>query len=258
MGFPIRRFPDQSLFAAPRDLSQRTTSFIASQRQGIHRTPLWHLIALIANARRPVRSSPLPGVSSRDRPQAAPVRLGSLRIRLGQEDGLALDFRKDQFCFKRIRELKRSAQAHDCNSDLRSPRETPSLAASPSRSDRPTECVSSSRCQIIAPSPAQRAASKRNSFVHRRKSAVGNRRGHPAPYPGGARRDRTDDLMLAKHALSQLSYGPRRQSAVGKSAVGSRSAAHDCRLPIPDCRSWWAWEDLNLRPHAYQARALTN
>src|ERR1039458_1137919 len=24
----------------------------------------------------------------------------------------------------------------------------------------------------------------------------------------GARRDRTDDLMLAKHALSQLSYGP--------------------------------------------------
>ncbi len=26
--------------------------------------------------------------------------------------------------------------------------------------------------------------------------------------PGGARRDRTDDLMLAKHALSQLSYCP--------------------------------------------------
>lgn len=28
------------------------------------------------------------------------------------------------------------------------------------------------------------------------------------PGNGGARRDRTDDLMLAKHALSQLSYGP--------------------------------------------------
>ena len=25
---------------------------------------------------------------------------------------------------------------------------------------------------------------------------------------GGARRDRTDDIVLAKHALSQLSYGP--------------------------------------------------
>ena len=48
---------------------------------------------------------------------------------------------------------------------------------------------------------------------------------------GGGERDRTDDLMLAKHALSQLSYTPD---------------------------SWWAREDLNLRPHAYQACALTN
>ena len=47
MGFPIRKCPDQSLFAAPRSLSQRTTSFIASQRQGIHHMPFRHLIALI-------------------------------------------------------------------------------------------------------------------------------------------------------------------------------------------------------------------
>jgi hypothetical protein len=53
---------------------------------------------------------------------------------------------------------------------------------------------------------------------------------------GGARRDRTDDLLLAKQALSQLSYGPGRDS-LGR---------------------WWAWEDSNFRPHAYQARALTN
>ncbi len=32
---------------------------------------------------------------------------------------------------------------------------------------------------------------------------------------GGARRDRTDDLMLAKHALSQLSYGPIPSRMVG-------------------------------------------
>jgi hypothetical protein len=54
VGFPIRKFTDQSLFAAPRDLSQRTTSFIASQRQGIHRTPLRHLITLIVDARPPL------------------------------------------------------------------------------------------------------------------------------------------------------------------------------------------------------------
>jgi hypothetical protein len=38
---------------------------------------------------------------------------------------------------------------------------------------------------------------------------------------GGARRDRTDDLMLAKHALSQLSYGPltRRTSSHRQSGL---------------------------------------
>ena len=48
---------------------------------------------------------------------------------------------------------------------------------------------------------------------------------------GGGERDRTDDLMLAKHALSQLSYTPDK---------------------------WWVWMDLNHRPHAYQACALTS
>ena len=40
---------------------------------------------------------------------------------------------------------------------------------------------------------------------------------------GGARRDRTDDLMLAKHALSQLSYGPVPED--------------ECRLPVRRLRS---------------------
>jgi hypothetical protein len=52
VGCPIRKSADQSSFAAPHGLSQRSTSFIASQRQGIHQTPLRHLIALIINAHR--------------------------------------------------------------------------------------------------------------------------------------------------------------------------------------------------------------
>ena len=48
---------------------------------------------------------------------------------------------------------------------------------------------------------------------------------------GGGERDRTDDLLLAKQALSQLSYTPDK---------------------------WWVWMDLNHRPHAYQACALTS
>ena len=51
---------------------------------------------------------------------------------------------------------------------------------------------------------------------------------------GGAGRDRTDDLKLAKLPLSQLSYGP-----------------------IPILEGWWARVDSNYRPHAYQACALT-
>ena len=43
VGFPIRISTDQSLFAAPRGFSQRTTSFIASRRQGIHQMPLRRL-----------------------------------------------------------------------------------------------------------------------------------------------------------------------------------------------------------------------
>ncbi len=45
-GSPIRTSSDQSLFTAPRGFSQRTTSFIASQRQGIPRMLFWHLICL--------------------------------------------------------------------------------------------------------------------------------------------------------------------------------------------------------------------
>ena len=39
-----------------------------------------------------------------------------------------------------------------------------------------------------------------------------NRLASPERSDGGARRDRTDDLLLAKQALSQLSYGPARKS----------------------------------------------
>ena len=43
LGCPIRKFADQSLFAAPHNLSQRITSFIASDCQGIHQMPLLYL-----------------------------------------------------------------------------------------------------------------------------------------------------------------------------------------------------------------------
>jgi hypothetical protein len=40
VGYPIRESPDRRLLAAPRSLSQLTTPFVVSWRQGIHRVPL--------------------------------------------------------------------------------------------------------------------------------------------------------------------------------------------------------------------------
>lgn len=54
MGFPIRKSTDQRVFAPPRSLSQRITSFIACACQGIHQLPLRHLIVLIANTHRAI------------------------------------------------------------------------------------------------------------------------------------------------------------------------------------------------------------
>lgn len=70
---------------------------------------------------------------------------------------------------------------------------------------------------------------------------------------GGARRDRTDDLKLAKLPLSQLSYGPFRFAP-----KDGLEREQTCPTPTEPRKEWWAWEDLNFRPHAYQARALTN
>jgi hypothetical protein len=51
---------------------------------------------------------------------------------------------------------------------------------------------------------------------------------------GGARRDRTDDLLLAKQALSQLSYGPFRGQQSDISNQKMRHLITDIRSLIPE------------------------
>lgn len=58
---------------------------------------------------------------------------------------------------------------------------------------------------------------------------------------GGGRRDRTDDPLLAKQVLSQLSYAPIQRLP---------------RVLPPD--NWWVWLDSNQRPPPYQDGALTD
>jgi len=158
VGFPIQKSSDQSLFAAPRSLSQRTTSFIASQCQGIHRTPLRHLIALMIDAH----------------PSAEVV----------QTAHWASTKKKDQLASRFHRDWRSG---------------TVTLG--------PYTCVQAG--QIVS-SRFRTTCIKPKFDAKLTTPADGNH-----VLPGGARRDRTDDLMLAKHALSQLSYGPFRNDDGG-------------------------------------------
>ena len=156
VGFPIRRSLDQSLFAAPQGLSQRTTSFIASQRQGIHQMLLRHLITLMINVR---------SAKSRTRSSKKDLSFGFLQ--------------KTCFCLPSI------SGAPGCGPGLVRGTRLPACRI----------CCLFTISNIRAAHPKGRA---RTSFdipnmAHRSKS------------DGGACRDRTDDLKLAKLPLSQLS-----------------------------------------------------
>jgi hypothetical protein len=74
---------------------------------------------------------------------------------------------------------------------------------------------------------------------------------HPPDGSGGADWNRTSDPLLAKQVLSQLSYSP---SMCWKESVPDVW----CMVLRKSGLRWWAWIELNYRPRAYQARALTN
>ena len=60
-----------------------------------------------------------------------------------------------------------------------------------------------------APRPKEPGSQDATPANSRPDAQIPSSNSTPHPHAnGGARRDRTDDLMLAKHALSQLSYGP--------------------------------------------------
>jgi hypothetical protein len=181
VGSPIRKSADQSFFAAPRGLSQRSTSFIASQRQGIHQMPLRHLIALIINAH-------------------APRRCSARSLHFLQTD---TDLERP-VCFTR------SIQRHCGQATPTLP--SPKLARRRTHGDcaHPVTHVTWSAWinLLFTMSDNTRGAAEASDVrIHfsQRTSEIITQDCEPS---GGARRDRTDDLLLAKQALSQLSYGP--------------------------------------------------
>ena len=189
MGFPIRKSSDQSSFAAPQGLSQRTTSFIASQRQGIHRMPLNHFITLMIDVRR--------GRSPKRHHQ------------------------KDHWTHL-VSEIGRSGSADPdctCRTQPADDAVKPRLV----RSRRALRLIMTGRsCSLFTMYKIARRANAQHSQNSLMDIPGDN---------GGARRDRTDDLMLAKHALSQLSYGPSFVEPRSPTPCTSSSRRQSLRKP---------------------------
>ena len=132
------------------------------------------------------------------------------------------------------------------------------------RPGRPTECIPSSRCQIILASPGatrqpetKLGSSKQDDNRHSQSPALSRRSAIPGR-PGGARRDRTDDLMLAKHALSQLSYGPfgdcRPPARAPARQLGAASRPANLRREAPNSQDRVRREAPQGRPPAARGR----
>ncbi len=155
VGFPIRRFLDQSSFAAPQDFSQRTTSFIASQRQGIHQMLLRHLITLMIDVR-------------------------SAKTGHDLKKDLSSDFSKDIFLL--AKHIRRSTAA----------------GRQLVRGTRTSACRI---CCLFTISNIRASHTQEG----RREPHLTFQITRSCRRYGGACRDRTDDLKLAKLPLSQLS-----------------------------------------------------
>ena len=160
VGFPIRKSPDQRVLATPRGLSQRATSFIASQCQGIHQMPLSRLIVRNRHAQRSTQTR---------------------RSAYGRSP-----------C-QRVHAKTQRRSAHD---PIRRACRNPVFALCDG-----VPCILIHDCEE-PPAAGQARAESRSCRPDRWK----RRSAHDQA--GGGERNRTVALLLAKQALSQLSYTP--------------------------------------------------
>jgi hypothetical protein len=244
VGFPIRKSADQSSFAAPHGLSQRSTSFIASQRQGIHQMPLRHLIALILNAhrgpwsRRADRTSaksaqhkrkaafpPRPKTTRKawtskkdhlllleDRPDARAVKPGSLYRRILRQAGDAT-----KGCARRREKTARPS------------RPLPGPADRTALHDRRSGRSSSSRCQTPRARLAKRQS--RHEFqISRTRTAQG------PPKPTRAEQGRTAARAHARgrREAAPINQPPRRAAEGEHDKASNRLANTQPSLVEPD------------------------
>jgi hypothetical protein len=202
VGFPIRKSSDQRVFAPPRRLSQRITSFIACACQGIHQLPLRHLIILIANAHHScLAHEPHPKSLATFWGHAPSWRTITVRNVLRPSAVVRCSQALPRKAGKRCAWQKRPASRDLSDGAVR----------------QPIICrrLSVSRRRTTGSSPRNSNKSSLHDVMQNRRKTEAFRKlllrviSHsPKGHHGGAGRDRTDDILLAKQALSQLSYGP--------------------------------------------------
>jgi hypothetical protein len=245
VGCPIRRSRDHQSLASPPGFSQRATSFIASQCQGIHQMPL--ICSIHSAVRTPKEGAQHPGTPPRTvaNPKCSPIRQPRQYYPLDQQ-------------LSRRGPCPRTASFHEdtlSNGPITrrfTPQAEPSASVTFTNSLHPINQHPPGISPATRPTAPGRDPRENPVFseCHWITGPITDTRSIPISdlcrRISGGERDRTDDLLLAKQALSQLSYTP---------VSGIRNLLADPRCLIP---GWWAREDLNLRPHAYQARALTS
>ena len=196
VGCPIRRSRDQGVLAPPPGFSQRATSFIASQRQGIHQMPLLHS----------PRSSSEPRTRSLHQNETAvPTAKSERRLpkRAYHAQKIA---HPEPPATPQKRHATEPDRANSCDHRNRTPSRTPGEPGIPN-DDRPrcprSTRLASSRCRKNNRPPADpaRIRKSRTKHVTRPSPAAKAATGQSTHDPGGPGLTRTADLTLIRRAL---------------------------------------------------------
>ena len=213
VGCPIRISTDQSLLAAPHGFSQRATSFVASWCQGIHRMPLSRskpphthrnhphprIVRYFYCAGRLTPLSALPVLTAQ-----RPLRSGSRQERHATQHS---EVSNNPHGLQTRPERARSSRTHSAFSRRSCPHHHDHRVRQPDHGHE------QKRTNLFTLT--------KNIALHRQQPArippdlLASRDNHPPPQQhastptGGGGRNRTDDPLLAKQVLCQLSYAPQ-------------------------------------------------
>jgi hypothetical protein len=221
-GCPIRRSSDQSLLAAPQGFSQRATSFIASWRQGIHQMPLLSSTPNSDNRKTTPRDLRSRGAPARRR--TAPTKTGRRR--------------SGHCCRKLIPATTTKPGCPPCRPEAARRQAYPCQNARPAQRRKDQE----------------KGRNARLADARRTHDAQPMDRSTAMP----AQRAPHHHLTMSK----QHPANPALERASGRQAGFPSGTAGPQHRPTMAAAlpsgGWWAWADLNGRPHAYQACALTS